>query len=194
MRELNERCGNGALAGVLLTCAVFLFVSGTSVIVSGCATAAKAPPAAKSDPEEYRLESEGEVPPLPQSQVRKEVDRVDTFEEMPVTDKGIEVENVEPPPPEVAKAPAQKTMDGYRIQLIASGNEASAREVQAVAQRKLGVPAYVDLIDNIYKVRVGDCPTREQAEALLARCRASGYGDAWIVSCPIVIGSDNPSP
>lgn len=193
MRELIEGRRSRVFVGILSAGVVFLFVFGMSGIVTGCATAKKEQPVPKADPEAYRLESEGEVPPLPQSEVRKEVDRVDTFEEMPVSDTGIEVENVEPPPP-VAKPPAQKTMDGYRVQLIASGNEASAREVQAVAQSKLGVPAYVDLIDNIYKVRVGDCPTREQAEALLSRCRALGYGDAWIVSCPIVIGAEKPSP
>jgi cell division septation protein DedD len=159
-------------------------------MVTGCTTAAKEQPAAKTDPEPYRLESEGEVPPLPESQVRKEPDRVDTFEEMPVTEDGIEVENVDPPPPP-PKQPAEKTMDGYRIQLLASGSEASAQEVRSIAQSKLGVPAYVDFVDGVYKVRAGNCPTREQAEALLAQCRSAGYGDAWITSCLIVIGKTN---
>ncbi len=194
MRELTARRGSRSPLGALLICAVLVCAIGVSAVVTGCTAAKKDQPAAKTDAEVYRLESEGEAPPLPESQVRKEVDRVDTFEEMPVADDGIAVENVEPAPPPVKEPAAQKTMDGYRIQLLASGNEASAREVRAIAANALGVPAYVDLIDNVYKVRVGDCPTREQAEALLARCRGAGYGDAWIVSCPIVIGAAKPSP
>ncbi|UCH82655.1 MAG: SPOR domain-containing protein [Candidatus Latescibacterota bacterium] len=176
MRELA-----GSFVFRTVVCAMGLCV----VVIMGCTSAKKDPPAAKADTEPYRLESEGDVPPLPESQVRKEVDRVDTFEEMPVTDDGIDVQNVEPPPPPAK--PAQKTMQGYRVQLLAAGSEASAQEVRAIAASKLGVSAYVDMVDGVYKVRVGDCPTREQAEALVERCRGAGYSDAWIVSCMILI-------
>lgn len=185
MRELTEVFLRRVPVGLICCCVVV-----TLGLAVGCTTAAKEKPAAASDPEPYRIESEGEVPPLPESQVRKEVDEVDTFEEMPVTDDGIAVENVDPPPPP-PKETAEKTMDGYRIQLLASGSDASAQEVSAIAASKLGVPAYVDFVDGVYKVRVGNCPTREEAEALLAKCRGAGYGDAWIVQCPIVIGKKN---
>jgi len=37
----------------------------------------------------------------------------------------------------------------------------------------------------MYKVRVGDCLTRECAEEIQHRCREAGYPDAWIVGTQV---------
>jgi cell division septation protein DedD len=109
---------------------------------------------------------------------------------MPVADAAVAVENVEPPPVEMQSQTTEttrKTMDGYRVQIMASGNEDAAQSVKSAVSTRLGVPAYVEYVDSVYKVRVGDCPTREAAEALRDRCRKAGYGDAWIVSGKILM-------
>ena len=41
-------------------------------------------------------------------------------------------------------------------------------------------PGYVEHVDAIYKVRVGDCRSRDEAERLRLKCQAMGYKDAWI--------------
>lgn len=155
------------------------------VFLGGCTTVQKKPPASDPAAKPYKLESEGEVPPLAEKDITKEVDRAETFEEMPVTDNAVAVENVETPPVEMSTPAAttgRKTMDGYRVQVMASGNEEAAQSVRSAISARLGMPAYVDFVDGVHKVRVGDCPTREAAEALRDRCREAGYGDAWIVS------------
>ncbi len=173
--------------------------------VIGCTAVKKTPPAAKKSTEPYRVEKEGKTPPLSPSDVRKEADREESYEEMPVTEESVSVETVEPVN-EVPPAPAspdtaagskpagapQKTMDGYRIQVFASGNEASARSVREAVEVQVGVPAYAELVDGVYKVRVGDCPTREEADALLKKCRDAGYGDAWVATCRIFIPKKQP--
>jgi hypothetical protein len=168
---------------VLLTIALCVLVSG--VLLSGCMTAAKKPPAKQTTEKPYRLESEGDVPPLAETDIEREVDRAETFEELSVTEDAVVVENVEPPPvdmPVQTQETGRKTMDGYRVQVMASANKEAAESVKTVVSSELGVPAYVDFVDGVYKVRVGDCPTRADAEALRDICRRSGYADAWIVS------------
>ena len=66
---------------------IVVFVSG--VFLGGCVTAKKNQPAVEKSTEPYRLESEGEVPPLTETDIQKEVDKVETFEEMPVTDDAV---------------------------------------------------------------------------------------------------------
>lgn len=167
-----------------------------AVALAGCTQVKKSPPATPKSTEPYRVEDEGKVPPLAPADVRKEVDREEAYEDLPVTEEPVSVEAVEPAPPppppatraDSASAPAErKTMDGYRIQLFASSAEDAARSVKEAAEVRLSVPAYVEFIDGIYKVRVGDCPTREDAERLLATCRQAGYRDAWITAGKIYL-------
>lgn len=176
-----------------------LIVAAASLAVFGCTSARNTQPAGtnkSTDP--YRVEKEGKVPPLSQTEVRREVDREEKVEELPVNEEPISSETVEPeaPPPAPASGPAtlpsagetpQKMMDGFRIQVFATGSEAAARSAMEAAGVKIGVPAYVEFAGGVYKVRVGDCPSRGEAEALLAKCREAGYGDAWIVACRIMM-------
>jgi cell division protein FtsN len=179
-------------AAMCLACVVSL------AIVSGCTTAKKSQPVRETSSEPYELESEGEIPPLPPSQVNKKVDRVETFEEMPVSDDAIDVENVEPvyeePVPTPGAEADRKTMEGYRVQVLASGNKESADALRSQVEAKVGEAAYVELVDGVYKVRVGDCPSRGEAEALLERCRNAGFQDAWIVSCTVFMPTPKSSP
>lgn len=155
----------------------------------GCAKRPAVRSAEPVDDKPYRLESEGQVPPFGPDAVRREVDRVDTFEDLEVVEEGIEVEDVEPVR-EVTSEPVDSTtmvVPGYRVQVFASGIRDNAVAMQGRMERLLEVPVYLELLDGIYKVRVGDCPNRAQAEALLQRCREAGVVDAWIVTSDVVI-------
>jgi cell division septation protein DedD len=168
----------------------FTFLVSLLLLFAGACTSKQAapPPTAAADNTPYNWEQEGKVPPLDLADVRREVDKTDSFEEMPVTEDAVWVEDVEieevppePPKPDTTVVVA----DGFRVQVMATANEESARVVQGDAQSKLGVTAYLELIDGVFKVRVGDCWTRAEAEALVRRCRDAGYGDAWIVASEI---------
>jgi cell division septation protein DedD len=172
---------------------------------AGCTAVQKAPPATKKPAEPYRVEKEGTIPPLARSDVRKEVDREEKYEDLPVAEEEVPVEDItpeiiEPVAPPVTQAPAgstvtaQKTMQGFRVQVFASGSEAAARGVREAAEIRIGAPAYVELEGGVYKVRVGDCPSRPEAEALLQRCRDAGYTDAWIAAGTILMRRAKTSP
>jgi hypothetical protein len=78
------------------------------------------------------------------------------------------------------------TADGYRVQLFAGASEENARKLAREAESLLGVPAYVNYIDGYWKVRVGDCRTRAEAETLRNRARNAGYADCWIAADTVV--------
>lgn len=159
-----------------------------SAPLAGCTRPGLTRAPAESEP--YRFESEGQVPPPDESAVRREVDRVDVFEETAVSDSSLAVQNVEPveeaPPSETAADTSLQIVPGYRIQVFATGIRESAEQVKIAVETAIGERAYVERVDGIFKVRVGDCRSRPEAEDLLQRCRAAGYGDAWIVSSQVV--------
>ncbi|MCX6134073.1 MAG: SPOR domain-containing protein [Ignavibacteriales bacterium] len=76
---------------------------------------------------------------------------------------------------------------GYRIQIFATGSidEANAMRMTA-AQRVTEDSLYVVYDSPTYKVRVGDFPTRSEANQKLAAIVAQGFSDAWVVGDRIV--------
>jgi hypothetical protein len=161
-----------------------------AVLTMGCASNPPAPGSRPvSDDEPYRLESEGQAE-LDESIIRREVDRVDEFEETAVSEREVPVRDVEPlveVPAAAAAADSTVTgAPGYRVQIFASGNRLSAETVRRVAAEVMDVPAYLEMVDGVYKVRMGDCRSRPEAEDLLQRCREAGYSDAWIVSSMVL--------
>ena len=154
----------------------------------GCATTTKQQATRAADDKPYRLESEGQVPPPKSTAIRKEVDRVDVFEETPVEESVFVMEGVET----VEELTITENMSdsietgpGYRVQVFASGERDAARTFEMEVEVRMGVATYLEHLDGMYKVRVGDCRTREQAEELRDQCRRAGYTDAWIVSTDI---------
>jgi hypothetical protein len=138
----------------------------------------------------YNLEDEGKIPP-PEAQDRPiEAD----VEEIPLEDEDVVGENVAAPkdttktgqtgsgPAGVAGKEGGFAIPVFRVQILATSSEQSAQEAKNRAENRLGFPAYVTLVDGMYKVRVGDCTTREEADKVRERCRAAGYTDAWIVT------------
>jgi uncharacterized membrane protein len=187
-----------------------MLTTGLAFAVVGCTTMQKKPASSKKSAEPYRVESEGKVPPLASADVKKKADEEEKYEDLPVAEEGVVVEEFTPVEEPVVTPPASKatgaettptpagtprdSMAGYRIQVLASGNEAAARSVKEAVEVSVGVPAYIEIQDGVYKVRAGDCPSRPEAEALLEKCRAAGYGDAWIATTRILVPRKDKNP
>jgi len=99
-------------------------------------------------------------------------------------------------PAETAETPAHAvepaytgtggTAEGYRVQVIASSYQDNANRVADQIRAAFGgVGVYVEHIQGLYKVRVGDYKDRASAEAMRDRLRNAGYADAWIVKEPV---------
>jgi hypothetical protein len=75
---------------------------------------------------------------------------------------------------------------GFRVQLFATGNpelaQARAEEYRALFEEKV----YVELEGLLYKIEVGDCRTREEAEALRRRALGAGCEGAFVVDALIL--------
>jgi hypothetical protein len=95
-----------------------------------------------------------------------------------------------PPPPQPAPSLGIRHVSGYRVQLYATREPEKARGFAESARESFGEKVYVEYLDPYYKVRVGDCLTREEARLLLDRAKGSGFDQAWITST-LVIRTEN---
>ncbi|HUV36315.1 MAG TPA: SPOR domain-containing protein [Patescibacteria group bacterium] len=73
---------------------------------------------------------------------------------------------------------------GYRIQVFASGELAKAASMRDAAIAQTGYAAYVEYEGGLYKVRVGNFPSREAAATARARL-IELYPDCWIVQTTV---------
>jgi len=77
-------------------------------------------------------------------------------------------------------------VDGYRVQVVASSYQDNANGVADQIRAAFpGTGVYVEQIQGLYKVRVGDYVERAAAEAMRDRLRNAGYPEAWIVKEPV---------
>lgn len=79
----------------------------------------------------------------------------------------------------------QNARPGYSVQLLATGDPRFALERTREYREIFGLPVHVRQEGVLYKIRVGECRTREEAEALRRQALALGYADAFIVEAPI---------
>jgi len=171
----------------LILVLILLFIG--PIIHSGCARQAMDGAPA---PEAY------EAPPLEEEVVEpaaKEPRVYDLEAEMPEQDD-IEPEEFEesiaPVPIDTVKIeeiavpakPEEVFGIGYRIQIFASTERASAESVQSKAKGETSLPVYIEYEGGYYKVRIGDFASREEAAAERAKISAY-YPDCWIVSTTI---------
>ncbi len=89
------------------------------------------------------------------------------------------------PSPPVAPSRAPASVLGFRVQIFASSTQNNADRVAADARSGFGGRVYVDYIAPYYKVRVGDCLTREDAEIMKNKARTLGYRGAFIIETMI---------
>jgi hypothetical protein len=167
-----------------------VFLAAGLLGIQACAPAKTKAPEKSTAEQPYDLEQEGEIPPPPAEEVPAEAD----VEEIPVDNNDVEAENVEAPrdttkSDETGAGPAGvEGRDGsvavpvFRVQILATSSEQSALDAKNRVEKRLGLAAYISLVDGMYKVRVGDCATREEANKVREKCRGAGYTDAWIVT------------
>ncbi|MBI4429921.1 MAG: SPOR domain-containing protein [Ignavibacteriales bacterium] len=81
----------------------------------------------------------------------------------------------------------EEISQGFRIQIFASASIDEANSTRMAATMKLGQDSvYVVYDPPVYKVRVGDFPTRYSASQRLPLFIEKGYPDAWVVPDRIV--------
>jgi len=88
-------------------------------------------------------------------------------------------------------APEVKEIPGYRVQLISTRDEEEARAIKRDALFTFDENVYLTFDDPYYKVRVGDCSSRYQAEELQKEAVKKGFLDAWVVRTKI---RNQPTP
>jgi len=72
------------------------------------------------------------------------------------------------------------------VQLLATSDEEMAREEKKRAVFKFEDKVYLIFDAPMYKIRVGDCLTRKEAEELKKQAVSQGFTDAWIVPSQVV--------
>jgi len=89
------------------------------------------------------------------------------------------------PPVAERPVPAPAQILGFRVQIFASSTDRNASKVADDARIALDDNVYVEHIVPYYKVRVGDCLTREDAEILKNKTLRHGYTGAFVVETMI---------
>ncbi|MCX7994494.1 MAG: SPOR domain-containing protein [candidate division WOR-3 bacterium] len=124
---------------------------------------------------------EEEITPLPVEQITVAP---------PIAVPPLPVEEPVTPPPAPAYTPQPATpatpstptsVYGFRVQIFASSTQKGASKVADDARGIFGGKVYIEHAPPYYKVRVGDCLTREEAEALKNLAISKGYRSAFIV-------------
>lgn len=81
---------------------------------------------------------------------------------------------------------ASEAITGYRVQICAVSDEEKARQVQREAILKFPTEEVYLIYDTpYYKVRVGNCTTRLEADQLQLFATQNGFEDAWVVRTKI---------
>jgi len=88
----------------------------------------------------------------------------------------------------VDNTPKRRSIDGYRVQLFASKEIDKATQEKKEAEfvfNSDGIGVYIEFDSPMYKVRIGDCATRDAAEELREVARKRGYPTSWIVKAKV---------
>ncbi|HIA30529.1 MAG TPA: SPOR domain-containing protein [Candidatus Marinimicrobia bacterium] len=72
-------------------------------------------------------------------------------------------------------------IEGYRVQALVTRNTHSADSIRAVLSDKIDEDVYITYEVPYYKIRVGNCVDRKQAEELKLKLVELGYASAWII-------------
>ena len=72
-------------------------------------------------------------------------------------------------------------IEGYRVQVLVTRNTHSADTIRAVLSDKIDEDVYITYEVPYYKIRVGNCVDRKQAEELKLKLVELGYASAWII-------------
>jgi len=98
----------------------------------------------------------------------------------PIEEPTVRLLTAETPPPTTPVVEA-RMIYGFRIQIFASLTEKNAGKVADDVRSAFAEKIHVDYVAPYYKIRVGDCLTREDAEFLKSKALKLGYQGAFIV-------------
>ncbi len=93
-----------------------------------------------------------------------------------------------PPPtytPTSSPSVAPASVYGFRVQIFASSTQKGASKVADDARSLFGGKVYIEHTPPYYKVRVGDCLTKEEAEVLKNLAISKGFRGAFVVETMI---------
>jgi hypothetical protein len=74
---------------------------------------------------------------------------------------------------------------GWRVQVFAGSSRETAMAVARELRDACSAAVHVDYLEPHYKVRLGDCPSRNDCLSLQADVRKQGWTSAWIVRSAI---------
>lgn len=74
---------------------------------------------------------------------------------------------------------------GYKVQVFATTFLDQAEEFAQRVRERVEEEVYIQYESPLYKVRVGNCSTEEEARILLQKMSQAGFPHPWIVRVPI---------
>ncbi len=113
-------------------------------------------------------------------------------EESPINEEN-EEGVVKPIPSEDLAFHEGEMIQGFRVQLLATTDENQARDAKKKAIFKFQSGVYLVFEAPHYKLRIGDCASRREAEELKKEASRNGFQDAWIVPSKVYKLEDEPS-
>jgi hypothetical protein len=131
-----------------------------------------------------------------------ENDFVEDFDPLTLNDDDITVTPLEPEEVDVAvvdqnnivlteEYSTEEMVQGYRVQLLSTSREDQAREAKKKAMIKFNVTVYLDYETPNWKIRMGDCNTKKEADALRHEAMRKGFPDAWVVPSHVRLKLNN---
>ena len=88
---------------------------------------------------------------------------------------------------EVEEIWEEQMRPGYRVQIFVSRLVGKAHEIERQAALQFPDGAYMVYDPPNYKIRVGNCLTRGEAEEIRRKAITIGYHDAWVVKDNIIV-------
>jgi len=152
----------------------------TGIVLFGCATSEES-----SEKQETVTPAAAPMEKTPQKTEPVVSPKIDTV--------NVDRQNTQKPDYEPKTAPqthpAQMPSGKYAVQIGAYKMPDNAERVAALARERLGKNVYSvhDENDNLYKVMIGDFPTKEEARRfrdVMAEKYPSDYKDAWVSEIP----------
>jgi len=147
------------------------------------------PPVQKETLPPYHPASPGFFRPQPQRTDKPDTLKLlqlkpsDSVRVVAVANDSITPPQLPPPPP----MESDRTVQGFRIQLIATTSQQEAQQIEARARELYGAAVYLIFDAPQYKVRVGNFTSRDQANQFRKQVQTDGFKDAWFVPSSVFV-------
>ncbi|MFH1942849.1 MAG: SPOR domain-containing protein [bacterium] len=114
---------------------------------------------------------------------------------VPAAKKKVETDRLElVEPVKVQSKPEEtgsETVQGFRVQLLATKDEIAAQEANRKAIFAFEQGVYLTFEAPLYRLRIGNCRTRKEAEELRDEAIRRSFRDAWIVPSKVLRQKEN---